>query len=416
MPSEEREECRFVFSDLHLGEGKDNHLEHFEEDQIFAAAIETILKTYANRRKVLVLLGDTFDFLSVEYRGKVLAEPTEEAALEKLKKIFAAHPLVVEAFQKFLADGKIKFFVGNHDLDLRWPSVQLAIKRKLAAIFTSAAYFAATERVEFAEEELKDGVFFIHGSNGEAVNALPEEHFLTSHLWRPLPEPLLNIPYGNHLAADLANRLARGSRWCKGNRWVNRLEPHWYIYAESIWKNQWFGLYAALAWLLMPLRHSFSRRWWVRKSASLWALFRANFEAMILTAINLLRGRDHTHYPIQLLKDNPTIEVIFIGHIHEFRYMKDKRGTIVYPGNWCTTYDVRFPIPVLKWKRWRFLERLIKFFWAMRRMFLSATRHLHEPKKRQVYSFGICRFYADGQREIKLMRYNPEKNCVEELN
>ena len=422
MPIRHLAENRFVFADFHLGEGKKNNMELFIDDDIFVSAEDKIMENHAGENNVLVLLGDFFDFLAVEYRKRILAEPTEVSAHEKLQKIIAAHPKVMAALQKFLAQGKIKFFTGNHDLDLRWPSVQLAIKQKLAEKFrglTDTGYSQAMERVEFIEEETKNGVLFIHGNNGEAIHALPDEKFITSHLGRPLPEPLLNIPYGNHIAADLGKKLAHGSLLCKGNRWVGRLEPHWYIYAESFWKNwqsRWFGLCAFTMLLLTPLRHFFSRRWWVRKSASFWTLFRANFEAMILTAINLLRGRDYTHYPLQILKDNQHIDIIFIGHIHEFRHMVDKHGTIIFPGNWCTTYDVQFPTPTLTWKRWRSAERVIKFFWAMRKMFSPETRHLYKPKKRELYSFGVCKFFDDGYKEVELMRYNPKKDCLEKIN
>lgn len=408
-------ENRFIFADFHLGEGKQNNLELFEDDDVFASAIDRILADYAGEKNTLVLLGDTFDFLSVEYRGRVLAEPTEASALKKLKNIMAAHPKVMTAFQKFLASGKIKFFIGNHDLDLRWASVQLAIKQKLAENFIGARA-PIMEFVKFAEEELKDGVLFVHGSDGEAVNALPKEKFLISRLGRRLSEPLLNIPYGNHIAADLGKKLAAGFLLCKGNKWVGRLEPHWYIYAESIWKNWWFGFCAIILLLLTPLRHFFSRRWWVRKSASLWTLFRANFESMIITAINFLRGHDYTHYPLQILKDNRHIDIIFIGHIHEFRHMVDKHGTIIFPGSWCVTYDVQFPTPNLIWKRWRSVERAIKFFWAMRKMFLPETRYFYEPKKRRLFSFGICKFFDDGYKEVELMRYNPKQDCIEKIN
>ena len=412
------EENRFIFTDMHLGEGKNNNLEYFEEDEKYCAAIRLIIERHRGEPVTLCQLGDTFDFLAVEYNGKTRAEPTEDAAIEQIEKIFAAHPKVIDVWRLWLeGGGKIKFFIGNHDLALSWANVKNYIRRELTGGMSWNEQFNAFDkRIEFLLEEKKNGAYFTHGNNAESLHATPKNVFLTKRMSKPLLLPLLRHPYGNHSRTDLANPLARGTRICKGNYWIGRLEPHWYVYLEAIWKNRWFALNALILWLIMPIRHRFSRRWWVRKSAGLVKLFLLNIEALLLTLWDTFRGRGFTYYPENILRDSGDIDVVFLGHIHTCRReMHEKHGTFIYPGNWSVTYDVQFPKPEIKWKRFRRLERIVKTVWATRKMFRKKDS-LCEPKRREIYSFGVCRFYGDGYKEIDLMRYNPQKNCLEELN
>lgn len=418
----------FIFADMHLGEGKNNNLEYFEEDEKYCAAIRLIMEQHRGEPITLCQLGDTFDFLAVEYNGKTRAEPTEEAAVEQIEKIFAAHPKVIDVWRLWLANGgKIKFFIGNHDLALSWVNVKNFICRELTKDWawhydpdpTKCVFFNSINswnQIEFLLEEKKNGAYFTHGNNAESLHATPKNVFLTKRMGKPLLLPLLRHPYGNHSRTDLANPMARGSRICKGNYWIGRLEPHWYVYLEAIWKNRWFAINALILWLIMPIRHRLSRRWWVRKSAGLVKLFLLNLEALLLTLWDTFRGRGYTYYPKNILKDNDDIDAVFLGHIHTCRReMHEKYGTFIYPGNWSVTYDVQFPKPEIKWKRFRRLERVIKTIWATRKMFRKKDG-LYEPKRRKIYSFGVCRFYGDGYKEVNLMRLNPEKNCLEELN
>ncbi|MFH1193608.1 MAG: hypothetical protein V1661_01290 [bacterium] len=419
MEDRRLEEIYFAFADMHLGEGKNNNLEYFKSDAEFAETIKLMLEKYAGEKLALYLLGDTIDFLVVEYHGRTQAEPTENAALEKIAKIFAAHPKVVESFRIFIEAGeRIKFFLGNHDIALGWPNVQNFIRRELIKNISHPEQADAySKRIEFALNETRSGVFFTHENDAEEIHSMPKNLFLTERAGKPLATPLLCQPYGNHSRADLANPLAKGSRVRKGNYWVGRLEPHWYIYLESIWKNQWFALNAFLMWLFMPLRHRCSRRWWVRKSAGLMKLFLMNLEALLLTIWDTFRGRDYTHYPRTILENNNDINIIFIAHIHTCRReTHEKYGTFIYPGNWSVTYDIQPPKPNLKWKHFRDLEKLAKTIWAARKMFNKKTQYLYQPKKRELYSFGVCKFYSDGYKETDLMRYNPKKKCLEKLN
>lgn len=414
----EPQEIRFIFADFHMGEGpfkngKPNPLELFNADLDFCYAINKLLELYGggSAKLELDLNGDTFDFLRAEYRGRTQAEPTEEASVEKIQKIFAAHPLVIETFRKFLShNGKIKFFVGNHDLALVWPNVQNFIRQELA----KGQNQNIDCQIEFVFEEIKDGAFISHGNNAEFINAVrPEKVFLTKRLGQPLASPLLRHPYGNHLTTDQANVLSRGTKLFRGNQWVGRLEPHGFIFLEALAKNKWFALWAFIIWLITPFRHRFSRRWWVRKSASLRTLFRYNWYSLVATAYNKVRGKDYTAYARKILAENKNIDVVISSHFHTFALHTTKDGTIAFPGNGSTTYDGEIPKPDLKWKRFRWLEKTIKYLAIMRKMFSPKTSHLFAPQKREFLRFGILKFFGGGYKEVHLMRYNMKNDCLE---
>lgn len=418
LMQKEPPETYFIFADFHMGEGekkdgKPNPLELFNADLDFYRAGNKIIELYGaqNAKLVFIFNGDTFDFLRVKYHGRTQAEPTEEAAIEQIQKIFAAHPLVIETFKKFLSrGGKIKFFIGNHDLALVWPNVQNFIRQELA----KGQSQNMDCQIEFVFKEIRDGVFISHGNNAEFINAVrPEKVFLTKRLGQPLASPLLRHPYGNHLTTDQANVLSRGTKLFRGNQWVGRLEPHGFIFLEALAKNKWFALWAFLIWLITPFRHRFSRRWWVRKSASLWTLFRYNWYSLAAAAYNKLRGKDYTDYARKILAENKNINVVISAHFHTFALHTTKGRTIAFPGNGSTTYDGEIPRPDLKWKKIRWLEKIIKYLAIMRKMFNPKTRHLYTPQKREFLRFGILKFFGGGHNKVHLMRYNMENDCLE---
>lgn len=407
-----------IFADLHLGEGRGNNLEYFEADKEFVRTVGLAMKKHKGIPLTLCFLGDTFDFLAVDHNGETHAEADVDAAVSQIRKIWKAHRRVFAIMRTFLrCGGTIKFFIGNHDLALAFANVQNFIRRKLTKYLNWERNINIWDkRIKFVFEETRNGVFLTHGNKAEKIHYTPPEKiFLTKREGKPLLLPLLRHPYGSHSRADLANTLARGSWFCRGNYWVGRLEPHWYIYPESIWKNWRFGIYAFFLWLLMPIRHRFSRRWWVRKSKGLFALFWDNIQLMIWTILNTLRGKDYTEYPKDILKSRDDIDVVILAHIHICR--RETHGkTYIYPGNWSTTYDVQWPRPELKWRRLRRLEKFFKTIAVLHKMFGKKTRHLYAPKKRELYSFGVCKFFDDGYKEITVLRYNPQADCIEKLN
>ena len=118
----------------------------------------------------LYLNGDIFDFSIISLTGESIAFPYEKEAGEKIKIIMMAHAQFFDALVKFCAQENttLKFFKGNHDWELNWPTVQkLIIDRILPA---------HPEKVHFLYEELDKGTYCRHGENEPSIknnNAKP---------------------------------------------------------------------------------------------------------------------------------------------------------------------------------------------------------------------------------------------------
>jgi UDP-2,3-diacylglucosamine pyrophosphatase LpxH len=143
----------FVVSDIHLSDAEPPHPRNplwkkfkrpeFFIDESFKEFLKFIQKN-SDGPSELVLNGDIFDFDSVmtlpvgpgfklnwlERRRGLNSE--ERKSRFKIKTILEDHPVWANALRDFLNDGnRVIFVIGNHDIELHWPSVQLDIAQRL---------------------------------------------------------------------------------------------------------------------------------------------------------------------------------------------------------------------------------------------------------------------------------------------
>lgn len=144
-----------IVSDLHLCEAEPIHPKYplwkkyktaeFFFDKDFFNFLKLIDSKIDGDKKELILNGDIFDFDSVTkipknplYRTSWLEKarglnPQEEKSKFKITHILEDHPLWVESLNWALKQGyRLIFTVGNHDLELHYPSVQEVIKESLS--------------------------------------------------------------------------------------------------------------------------------------------------------------------------------------------------------------------------------------------------------------------------------------------
>ena len=166
---------KVIISDLHLGPG-DAQGNRFDGLEDFYAHDELarLLVRLAKRPTELIIAGDFIDFWQVEEAlgllpkrkgdGPVLATD-QRGSLAGLDVVLAAHARVFEELAVFLAAGdhRLVIIVGNHDGDLAWPRVQLAIAKALGQRDLS--------RLTFAPRAYRDsGVHVAHGHLLDAAN------------------------------------------------------------------------------------------------------------------------------------------------------------------------------------------------------------------------------------------------------
>jgi len=193
---------KIVVSDLHFGtglvnpDGSRNFFEEFYFDRKFSEFLDYYSSgDYRSTPVELILNGDIFNFLQIDYKGHFVPVITEAMTVDMINRVIEGHPVVFEALKKFASsdNNSITYVVGNHDQGMMWPLVQLRLNEALETEVKYAQllyYF--------------DGVHIEHGHMHESANRMnPKKFFLR----KGLPEPILNLPFGSHFFIDFVLKL-----------------------------------------------------------------------------------------------------------------------------------------------------------------------------------------------------------------
>lgn len=165
----------FVIGDTELGKG--DLMDDFHDDDALVRFVE-----HAGNSKTdevtLILNGDVFDFLKMDYEGKYPRYITEEISLWKMKRVIEAHPKVFEAWKKFVEKphARLVFVIGNHDADVAWPKVQEFLCGVLGCEKAKARFSSAQEKASLKHQSgiARDSkIIFAHFYD--------EEHFHVQH-------------------------------------------------------------------------------------------------------------------------------------------------------------------------------------------------------------------------------------------
>jgi UDP-2,3-diacylglucosamine pyrophosphatase LpxH len=184
VDAEPRTRRKVVVSDLHLGPGthdpKFAGIEDFYADADWPAFLA---REAARGPTDLVIDGDFIEFWQIatilgalpklegqQQPGPVLGAD-QAFAVAAIDLVVAAHPDVFRGIGRFLDGGDHRAIIvaGNHDADLQWPKVQLAIARAInprdpsRLVFADGAYQHA-------------GVYIAHGHEFDAANRFATQH------------------------------------------------------------------------------------------------------------------------------------------------------------------------------------------------------------------------------------------------
>lgn len=130
-----------LISDLHLG----SHLKRRSRGEYvhLAQRIEEVfprfLEHYRQRGQwQLIINGDFFDFWNMEIGETLDPRDAERLAVERLHAVLDAYPATEDALVRFLEAGHgIVFVTGNHDAELLYPQVRLALAGRLEGALAS---------------------------------------------------------------------------------------------------------------------------------------------------------------------------------------------------------------------------------------------------------------------------------------
>jgi UDP-2,3-diacylglucosamine pyrophosphatase LpxH len=175
-----------IVSDLHLGPGtRDTRftgLEDFYSDTEWSEMLE---RERAAGTVDLIIAGDFIEFWQiatvlgalpklddrVQPSGPVLGAD-QAFAVTAIDLVIAAHPEVFRAIGRFVdgGDNRVIILAGNHDADLLWPKVQLAVARATGARELSRLVFVQAATYEHGR------VHVAHGHEHDAANRFATGH------------------------------------------------------------------------------------------------------------------------------------------------------------------------------------------------------------------------------------------------
>ena len=290
---------KLVVSDLHFGtgltnsDGSRNFFEEFYFDQKFVEFLDYYMSgEYKTMPVELVLNGDIFNFLQIDYKGHFVPVITESMTLNMLSRILEGHPEVFSALKHFAAqEGKtITYIVGNHDQGMIWPLVQVKLNE---ALETEVKYCQLLYYF--------DGVHIEHGHMYESVNRMnPKKFFLR----QGLPEPILNLPFGSHFFINFVLKLKQKHPHLDKVRPFSRM-VRWALINEPVM------LFKGFAQVLGYFAKNLLRR---KSYKSAWS-FRILLKVFLENAI----FPDLSDSARKILKDDRVHTVIF-GHSHIYQH------------------------------------------------------------------------------------------------
>lgn len=125
---------KYIISDTHIGERE--KIDDFKNKaENFYQLLKLIIKENPDKNDPgeLVLLGDFFDFLEVEIKGKT-SQNVESEIKMKIDKIDEKYPSLFKNMGDYLMKGQKIFYVsGNHDYHMLFPKVYRLVGEKLSS-------------------------------------------------------------------------------------------------------------------------------------------------------------------------------------------------------------------------------------------------------------------------------------------
>jgi UDP-2,3-diacylglucosamine pyrophosphatase LpxH len=198
---------KLVVSDFHLGsghrtrDGSLNILEDFFHDREFIDFLQYFATgDYEQADVELILNGDFFNLLMIDFEEIDPEVVTELTALRRMTAIIDGHRAVMNALRFFASqpNKSVCFVMGNHDPGILFPSVQLLIRE------------AVGDRCKMIIDHYEfDGIYVEHGNQYEVANSFDRKKYF---LKDGLPEPVLNQPWGTYFLVHVVNHIKRGRR------------------------------------------------------------------------------------------------------------------------------------------------------------------------------------------------------------
>src|SRR3990167_9501013 len=294
-----KKKIKLVLSDFHLGKGRvlpdgtTNLLEDFYSDKTFIEFLDYYLQGEYKKAEVeLIINGDFFNLLQIDYRNRFTDQITESDALHKTMSILKGHPEMFKKLSEFskAPSHSITFILGNHDPELLWPGVQEALKSYLG------------REVRFILEYYRfDGVHIEHGNEYRADNRYDRESYFLSE---GLPEPIINLPWGSFFVIHFLNEIK------KERPYLDKIYPFRNYLRWALVHDTFFAVKSILKLVVYFL-------WFcVHRSPTHHASFRDKIAILREATVHPKLHKEAK----RILLSNQDIRIVIFGHTHQALY------------------------------------------------------------------------------------------------
>jgi UDP-2,3-diacylglucosamine pyrophosphatase LpxH len=174
LPSVDSYDDLYVISDLHMGGPPGFQI--FKQGRRLASLVRQLARANPERETGLVINGDVIDSLAEGIDGYIAVNEAE-AMIERIAQDPAFRP-VWEALAEFVGTPRRRLVLtlGNHDIELALPHVELAVRRRLAADAAAGGRIVfATRGAGYACTVGKARVFCTHGNEVDGWNVVDHE-------------------------------------------------------------------------------------------------------------------------------------------------------------------------------------------------------------------------------------------------
>ncbi len=292
---------KIVVSDFHLGKGRlnsdgtKNLLEDFDADREFIEFMDYYLSGPYERCYVeLVLNGDFFNLLQIDYREQFTDHITESDAIHKTMKILYGHQELFSKMAQFAKtpNHEVIFILGNHDPGLLWEGVRMVLANHLGG-----------KTSFYLEHYLDKGVYIEHGNHYYSDNRYDRKQV---YLTKKLPEPILNLPFGSFLIIYYLNEIK------KLRPYFDKIYPMRQFYRWAFIHDTYFAFKAILKFIGFFFWFHFKPN--PARKLNLWQSFKIIQEAPIHPKLHKEAKR--------ILFSQPDVNIVVFGHTHQHVHMK----------------------------------------------------------------------------------------------
>ncbi len=272
-----------------------NLLEDFTSDKQFIDFLHYYRTGAFKRCEVeLILNGDFFNLLQVDYRDKFTEYLTESDSLHKMMSIVRGHPELFKAMAQFSQEPhhSVTFILGNHDPGLLWEGVREALQKELGGKvhFVMEAYYF-------------DGVHVEHGNQYQADNRYDRKRYF---LDKNLPEPIINLPWGSFFIIHYLNEIK------KERPYIDKVYPFRLYQRWALIHDTWFAIKSAFKVVIWFLKFLFKPN--PARQIRFWRVVKILLETTVHPKLHNEAKR--------ILLTHKDCRIVVFGHTHQYTYKR----------------------------------------------------------------------------------------------